>query len=88
MASKEHKTPLLDDLEKGPWPSFVSEIKACAKRNVMANDLLGQLESAIEQSKERGFLTSDIEVREGAGAYICGEETALIESIEAEVGSP
>ncbi len=48
--------------------------------------LLGQLESAIDQARERGFITADIEVREGAGAYICGEETALIESLEGKRG--
>ncbi len=48
--------------------------------------LLDQLEGAIDQSRKRGFLTSDIEVREGAGAYICGEETALIEAIEGKRG--
>jgi NADH:ubiquinone oxidoreductase subunit F (NADH-binding) len=30
----------------------------------------------------------DIEIREGAGAYVCGEETALIESIEGDRGEP
>jgi sulfite reductase alpha subunit len=38
------KTPLLDELEKGPWPSFVKEIKKVAPRKDMASDLLGQLE--------------------------------------------
>ena len=28
-------TPLLDDLEKGPWPSFVTQIKSAAKENKM-----------------------------------------------------
>ena len=34
-------TPLLDELEKGPWPSFVKEIKRAAQKNPAANDLLG-----------------------------------------------
>ena len=42
MADSE--TPLLDDLEKGPWPSFVKDIKQAAKRKPMARDLLRQLE--------------------------------------------
>jgi NADH:ubiquinone oxidoreductase subunit F (NADH-binding) len=38
---------------------------------------------AVGQAKEKGFLEGmAIELREGAGAYICGEESALINSIE------
>ncbi len=37
-------TPLLDELEKGEWPSFVKEIKQAAEKNPMAEDLLNQLE--------------------------------------------
>ena len=52
---------------------------------------------AIEQATERGFLgdrildtdfSLRIEVREGAGAFVCGEETALIASIEGRRGMP
>jgi sulfite reductase alpha subunit len=39
-------TPLLDDLEKGPWPSFVTEIKRAGKKKEAANDLLRQLEKS------------------------------------------
>ncbi|MBI2754032.1 MAG: dissimilatory-type sulfite reductase subunit alpha [Betaproteobacteria bacterium] len=46
MAKKEHPTPLLDELEKGPWPSFVTGLKRLAKENDMAVDLLGQLEAS------------------------------------------
>jgi sulfite reductase alpha subunit len=42
MAKSE--TPMLDQLEKGPWPSFVTDIKRVAKRKPMAKDLLKQLE--------------------------------------------
>jgi NADH:ubiquinone oxidoreductase subunit F (NADH-binding) len=39
--------------------------------------------NAVGQAKEKGFLKGmEIELREGAGAYICGEESALINSIE------
>jgi NADH:ubiquinone oxidoreductase subunit F (NADH-binding) len=49
--------------------------------------LLDLLQGAINQAKESGFLDGfDIEVREGAGAYICGEESALMESIEGKRG--
>ncbi len=37
-------TPILDDLEKGRWPSFVKEIKRSAKKNPAAKDLLGVVE--------------------------------------------
>ena len=55
------------------------------------------LEHALAQARERGFLGDDvmgegfpfdIEVRRGAGAYICGEETAIFESIEGKRGEP
>jgi NADH-quinone oxidoreductase subunit F len=49
----------------------------------------GRIASAIEQSAAAGHLGAlDIEVRRGAGAYICGEETALFESIEGKRGEP
>lgn len=56
-----------------------------------------RVKTAISQAKEMGFLgknifgTSfnfDLHVHSGAGAYICGEETALIESIEGKRGEP
>ena len=55
------------------------------------------LENALNESREAGLLGNnilgsgfsfDIEVRVGAGAYICGEETALFESIEGKRGFP
>jgi sulfite reductase alpha subunit len=42
----EMKTPLLDDLEKGPWPSFVKDMKQAAAKKVSARDLVGQLEQS------------------------------------------
>jgi len=49
MADKIPKTPKLDELEKGGWPSFVREIKMAAKKNPMAADLLGQLELSYNE---------------------------------------
>jgi NADH:ubiquinone oxidoreductase subunit F (NADH-binding) len=47
------------------------------------------LNKAIAQASEKGLLGDfDIEVRMGAGAYVCGEESALIESIEGKRGEP
>jgi len=42
-------TPLLDELEKGPWPSFVREIKRARETSSMCDDLLGQLELSYEE---------------------------------------
>ncbi len=56
-----------------------------------------RVSAAIATAREAGFLGSDIlgsgwsfdiEVRRGGGAYICGEETALFESIEGKRGEP
>ena len=55
------------------------------------------LERAIEEAYSKGFLGKsifgtnfdlDIYVHRGAGAYVCGEETALIESLEGKRGNP
>ena len=54
---KKHATPMLDELENGPWPSFISGIKnlrdghPSGRVNGMANDLLGQLEHSYETRK-------------------------------------
>jgi len=42
----ETGTPLLDDLERGPWPSFVTEIKRAGEKKKSAMDLLNQLEKS------------------------------------------
>lgn len=56
-----------------------------------------RVENAIKQAKEYGFIGKNIfgsnlnftlHIHAGAGAYICGEETALIESIEGKRGEP
>jgi len=47
--TEKTKTPLLDELEKGPWPSFVKEIKKEAGHNPMASDELGILERSYEE---------------------------------------
>ncbi len=52
--------------------------------------ILPVLETALTEARKAGYLGKgfDIEVRLGAGAYICGEETALFESIEGKRGFP
>src|SRR5438067_1365439 len=47
-----------------------------------------RLEKAIAAARAAGLLEIDVEVRRGAGAYICGEETALFNSIEGKRGEP
>lgn len=55
------------------------------------------MRDVLREAKSHGYLggdilgngfTFDVEVRSGAGAYICGEETALFESIEGKRGLP
>ncbi len=43
------KTPKLDQLETGPWPSFVKEMKRAAEKNPMAQDALGVLERSYNE---------------------------------------
>ena len=56
-----------------------------------------RLERAIEQAKEKGIVGNNIfgtdfscsfRIKAGAGAFVCGEETALIESLEGSRGMP
>jgi sulfite reductase alpha subunit len=51
MALK-HATPMLDELEKGPWPSFVSDVKRLAvKGNKMCEDWLGLMELSFKEKE-------------------------------------
>ena len=56
-----------------------------------------RLEEAIREAYDKGYLGKniletgfdlDVHVHRGAGAYVCGEETALIESLEGKKGQP
>ncbi len=56
-----------------------------------------RLKKALSQARDKGFLgdnilggafSFDIKIKEGAGAFVCGEETALIQSIEGKRGMP
>ncbi len=56
-----------------------------------------RLKEAIHQARERGYLgknilgtsfSCDMRIKMGAGAFVCGEETALIESLEGKRGMP
>ncbi len=48
MAKKMHDTPMLDALETGPWPSFVTGLKRLAKDKDYMVDLLGHLEHSYK----------------------------------------
>ena len=52
-----------------------------ARKSLMDRGLLG------ENIRGKGF-NFDVEIRPGAGAYVCGEETSLIESLEGKRGEP
>ena len=78
--------------------SFAIQAHACyiyirGEFNTEAN----RLEHAISEARAKGFLGPDacgsgwpceVYVHRGSGAYICGEETALIESLEGRKGQP
>ncbi len=58
---------------------------------------VARLSKALEQARERGLLGAsilgtgfsfDLEIRMGSGAFVCGEETALMHSIEGKRGEP
>jgi dissimilatory sulfite reductase alpha subunit len=56
VANKKHETKLLDELEDGPWPSFVKGLKRLRDADEkpyapMMNDLLGQLEHSYETTR-------------------------------------
>jgi len=43
------ETPMLDELEKGPWPSFVKDIKLAGQKKASSRDLLRQLELSYKE---------------------------------------
>ena len=58
---------------------------------------ISRLEKAIEQARKKGYLgknvfgtsfSFDVTLKFGAGAFVCGEETALIQSMQGERGEP
>ncbi len=51
MAKKPHDTPNLDQLESGPWPSFVTGLKRLAKDKDYVADVLGHLEHSYKTRK-------------------------------------
>lgn len=75
---KKYDTPLLDELEKGPFPSFVKEIKKAAAKNDMAADELGQLEKSYRDKRGYWKHGGIVGVR-GYGSGIIGRYSSLPE---------
>ncbi len=82
------------------WPSPASRsapARATSTAGVNITCPCCRLQNAIDQARAKGFLgdkilgtdfSFDIQVQTGGGSYVCGEETALIESIEGQRGYP
>jgi sulfite reductase alpha subunit len=51
MAKPQHPTPMLDELESGPWPSFVTGLKRLATEKDYMVDILGTLETSYRTRK-------------------------------------
>jgi sulfite reductase alpha subunit len=76
--NKARPTPLLDELETGPWPSFVTEIKRAAEQSPAAEDLLGLLERSYEERKGHWKHGGIVGVR-GYGSGVIGRYSDLPE---------
>jgi sulfite reductase alpha subunit len=74
----ESETPKLDELEKGPWPSYVKQIKRQAKKNKAANDLLGVQELSFND-KVTHWKHGGIVGVTGYGAGVIGRYTDVPE---------
>lgn len=75
---KKYDTPLLDELEKGPFPSFVTEIKKAAAKSDMAADELGQLEKSYRDKRGYWKHGGIVGVR-GYGSGVIGRYSSLPE---------
>lgn len=80
--TEDSKTPLLDQLEEGPWPSFVTEMKRAGEKNEMAKDLLHQLEKSYKNKIGYWKHGGIVGVR-GYGGGVIGRYTELPEEFPA-----
>lgn len=76
--AKDSETPLLDQLQEGPWPSFVTEMKRAAETNDSAKDLLRQLERSYVE-KIGHWKHGGIVGVKGYGGGVIGRYTDLPE---------
>ena len=71
---------------------IAANIVGCEKIYIYMRDeypeVIAILKKEIEKLNEENIANIPIEIRRGAGAYICGEESAMIESIEGKRGLP
>ena len=79
---KKYDTPLLDELEKGAFPSFVTEIKKAAAKSEMANDELGVLEKCYRERKTHWKHGGIVGVR-GYGGGVIGRYSDVPEEFPA-----
>lgn len=64
-------TPMMDELEKGPWPSFVREIRRAGEKSATARDLINILELSYNDKKTHWKHGGVVGVR-GYGAGVIG----------------
>ncbi len=76
--AEESKTPMLDELESGPWPSFAKEMKRAAAKNASAKDLAGQLEQSYKDKRVHWKHGGIVGVR-GYGGGVIGRYTDMPE---------
>ena len=74
------ETPLLDELEEGPWPSFVKEIKKAAEKSDLARGLLEQLERSYRDKVSHWKHGGLVGVR-GYGGGVIGRYSDLADEI-------
>ncbi|ACL18320.1 dissimilatory-type sulfite reductase subunit alpha [Desulfitobacterium hafniense] len=74
----EKRTPQLDELEKGQWPSFVTEIKKAAVKNEASKELLHLLERSYEEKRGHWKHGGIVGVK-GYGGGVIGRYTDLPE---------
>ncbi len=73
--SEEIKTPMLDELEKGPWPSFVTDLKNLSKKKPAIKHLLGQVEQSYKDRK--GYWTGTVINMDGYGGGVIARYSDL-----------
>ncbi|MBI5489385.1 MAG: dissimilatory-type sulfite reductase subunit alpha [Deltaproteobacteria bacterium] len=77
---KDNKTPMLDELEKGKWPSFVREIKRAAEKSPKSKALLTQLERSYHDKVTHWKHGGLVGVR-GYGGGVIGRYSDLAEEL-------